>query len=57
MNNNFFFELSDCNYSVEAWNWFTVSSVSDMKFQHEISWSRIYEYPWVLNELENEFSA
>ena len=28
-----------------------------MKFQHEISWSRIYEYPWVLNELENEFSA
>ncbi len=57
MNNNFFFELSDCNYSVEAWNWFTVSSFSDMKFQHEISWSRIYEYPWVLNELENEFSA
>lgn len=25
----------------------------DMKFQHEICWSRIYEYPFVLDEIKN----
>jgi hypothetical protein len=32
---------------------FDKNDTHDFKFQHEICWSRIYEYPFVLNEIKN----
>ena len=41
------------NFKVEKFGFFSKEDPTDMLFQHEICWSRIYEYPFVLNEIKN----
>lgn len=41
------------NFKVEKFGFFSNEDPTDMLFQHEICWSRIYEYPFVLNEIKN----
>lgn len=36
---------------VLKFGFFSPTDKHDMKFQHDLSWSRIYEYPFVLNEI------
>lgn len=38
---------------VKKFSFFSPDDIYDLKFQHEICWSRIYEYPFVLNEIKN----
>ena len=41
------------NYKVLKFGFFSNQDTCDMLFQHEICWSRIYEYPFVLQEIKN----
>jgi hypothetical protein len=41
------------NYKVLKFGFFSDQDPSDMLFQHEICWSRIYEYPFVLQEIKS----
>lgn len=37
---------------LKKFKFFSPSDIYDLKFQHEICWSRVYEYPFVLNEIK-----
>lgn len=37
---------------VEKFSYFSTSDKYDMDFAHELSWSRVYEYPFVLSEID-----
>jgi len=37
---------------IKKFKFFSPVDYYDLKFQHEICWSRIYEYPFVLNEIK-----
>ena len=37
---------------LKKFKFFSPQNYSDLKFQHEICWSRVYEYPFVLNEIK-----
>lgn len=38
--------------NVKKFGYFSPDDICDMKFQHDICWSRVYEYPFVLNEIK-----
>lgn len=40
------------NYEVKKFSFFSSEDPYEMRFGHEICWSRIYEYPFVLSEIE-----
>ncbi len=43
--------VNDCEFRVVKFSFFSAEDPCSMHFRHEICWSRIYEYPFVLDEI------
>lgn len=45
--------IKNKNFRTRKFSYFSSEDPCDLRFGHEICWSRIYEYPFVLNEIAN----
>ena len=44
-------EFDGKRYVVESFGYFTPQHDHDLRFEHELAWSRVYEYPFALHKL------
>ncbi len=45
--------FNEKKFQVKKFSYFSDSDFYDLRFSHEIGWSRIYEYPFVLSEISS----
>ena len=46
-------KINDFEYRVRKFSYFSSQDPYDLRFAHEVCWSRIYEYPFAIAEIKN----